>query len=809
MILSDKDRLKRMKADLKKAEAELKKNNEKLTLAETNNSFIAKRDKLEKEKEELEEKKAEIDEINLRLDKQKKATRNVNPSYAAWKKKCEEVSLTQKQIKDTESDLETAETAAERAKSAFEDAKKQEPEADNLKQVISRIDEEEQKYQQKEELERKCKELEEFDEKISTEEAEIKDREKSLEEKIQSLNKTVKEFKDKPAECSEAKSENEKLSELLADLEAIIDVQIPERKKREKELRKKQKVFSDVRDEYDEKKVRREEAERILEDSRAGILAKKLVEGEKCPVCGSTHHPEPAILKESSVSEADFKQLQEEEAELQEKKNDANTEAEKAKISLEEFEEQLRMKILDCVESPFLEMDMVGKSLQELLKAVKEAKKRAETMSEENHKKCLSLEKDCRRLKKAEKNLETAQGEETDTLNLKKEELGKKKQQTKQDLTETRAILKTLEKLSFPDWKTAKKERKQAETKKNKILNYITKAEEEKKKADNNVTASGTKLTTQNDSLKQQENEEKALRRQLETAINANGFSSVDEMLKYIVKEEDIVSLDNVVNEYHQAVETNKKQLSDARSDAEGKTVTDIEGLKAVCEEQSANVDLLRRNCHNSEARINTNKEKQKSILDRREEFEKACKENTICQRLYNLVKGTTGNGKITLEQYIQAAGFDGIIAAANRRLLPMSDGQYELYRQEDSLGKKSNNFLDLEVLDNYTGHRRPVGNLSGGESFKASLSLALGLSDTVSSNLGGVQMDALFVDEGFGTLDRKSIDSAMDILISLTGSNKLVGIISHREELMENIPQQIKVRKTKEGSQITIECGL
>ena len=160
------------------------------------------------------------------------------------------------------------------------------------------------------------------------------------------------------------------------------------------------------------------------------------------------------------------------------------------------------------------------------------------------------------------------------------------------------------------------------------------------------------------------------------------------------------------------------------------------------------------------------------------------------------------------MEQYLQAAGFDGIIAAANRRMLPMSDGQYELYRQKDSLGKQSNNFLDLEVLDNYTGHRRPVGNLSGGESFKASLSLALGLSDTVSSNLGGVQMDALFVDEGFGTLDRKSLDNAMEILINLTGSNKLVGIISHREELIENIPQQIKVKKTKAGSQITVEYG-
>ena len=104
---------------------------------------------------------------------------------------------------------------------------------------------------------------------------------------------------------------------------------------------------------------------------------------------------------------------------------------------------------------------------------------------------------------------------------------------------------------------------------------------------------------------------------------------------------------------------------------------------------------------------------------------------------------------------------------------------------------------------------RRPVGNLSGGESFKASLSLALGLSDTVSSNLGGIQMDALFVDEGFGTLDRKSMDNAMDILINLTGANKLVGIISHREELMENIPQQIRVKKTKDGSQIALESGI
>ena len=138
-----------------------------------------------------------------------------------------------------------------------------------------------------------------------------------------------------------------------------------------------------------------------------------------------------------------------------------------------------------------------------------------------------------------------------------------------------------------------------------------------------------------------------------------------------------------------------------------------------------------------------------------------------------------------------------------------MSGGQYELHRQEESLGKKSNTFLDLEVFDNTTGHRRPVGNLSGGESFKASLSLALGLSDTVSQSIGGIQMDALFIDEGFGTLDRSSIEGAIDVLVNLAGTSKLVGIISHREELMENIPEQICVKKTKDGSKFTIETSL
>ena len=279
-------------------------------------------------------------------------------------------------------------------------------------------------------------------------------------------------------------------------------------------------------------------------------------------------------------------------------------------------------------------------------------------------------------------------------------------------------------------------------------------------------------------------------------------------MKEFAVSEKEITASEKVINEYKQKAETNKVRLAEAEKEAEGRERIDVEALENVSLEQDKCVKEISDHVNAIEYRIRINREKRDNISGQRVKYEEASHQNAVHTRLYNLVKGQTGNGKITLEQYIQASGFDGIIAAANRRLKPMSDGQYELYRQEDSLGKRSNTFLNLEVLDNYTGHRRPVGNLSGGESFKASLSLALGLSDTVSSNLGGIQMDALFVDEGFGTLDRKSIENAMDILVNLSGANKLVGIISHREELMENIPQQIRVTKTKNGSTIVIDTG-
>ena len=143
---------------------------------------------------------------------------------------------------------------------------------------------------------------------------------------------------------------------------------------------------------------------------------------------------------------------------------------------------------------------------------------------------------------------------------------------------------------------------------------------------------------------------------------------------------------------------------------------------------------------------------------------------------------------------------FDRILNRANIRLLVMSGGQYELKRRRNADNVKSQSGLEIDVVDHYNGSERSVRTLSGGESFKASLSLALGLSDEIQSAAGGIQLDTLFVDEGFGSLDEESLSQAMKALIGLADGDRLVGIISHVAELKTRIDKQIIVKKEKSG---------
>lgn len=175
---------------------------------------------------------------------------------------------------------------------------------------------------------------------------------------------------------------------------------------------------------------------------------------------------------------------------------------------------------------------------------------------------------------------------------------------------------------------------------------------------------------------------------------------------------------------------------------------------------------------------------------------------------LSNTANGkVSGKEKIMLETFVQMYYFDRVIKYANRRLMVMTDSHYELKRSEDSGEKRSQTGLGLNVVDHYNGCERNVKSLSGGEAFQASLSLALGLSDEVSNEAGGIKIESMFVDEGFGSLDKDSLDKAMNALITISERNCLVGIISHVDILKEKIDRQLIVKKSLEGtSSITMQ---
>jgi exonuclease SbcC len=158
------------------------------------------------------------------------------------------------------------------------------------------------------------------------------------------------------------------------------------------------------------------------------------------------------------------------------------------------------------------------------------------------------------------------------------------------------------------------------------------------------------------------------------------------------------------------------------------------------------------------------------------------------------------------LETYVQKSYFDRILLRANIRLRKMTDGQYDLARRVVSDNYKSQVGLDLDVIDHNNGSTRPVSSLSGGESFKASLALALGLSDEIQSSAGGIKLDTMFVDEGFGSLDGESLSTAIKALSALSDGERLVGIISHVPELKRQIDKQIVVTKDRaDGSRVEV----
>lgn len=804
VIGEDTEKAKQKETVLAQAEEELQKLQGTLVSAKDNNAILERYARTKEEQEVLESQKGLFEERRIQLDRTKQATYKVKPEYDAWSAKEHEWERTKQLITDGAQTLADCQTRAGMADAKVKETEALRPEAEQCQKIVDKVREEEPRYKEREMLQH---ELGQIQLQLATQEqqeAALVTAEQMLQKRIGELQEQQAVWKEEPQQLAQAQAAHDKLLDSQKKTESIAKNLIPAWRRKQQELEEAQREYRKNQDAYESAKEAFTHADRLYRANLVGILASDLAEGNPCPVCGATHHEKLATLVEASVTAEQCKELKAVEEKKLDAFNQATASASSLRAVVQAKELQLKEQIRGCMTPAF-----IGgvEALEELLVIFERQRAKLVDAVAQSREQMDTLQQNCEKLREVEAMLARAQGTEMARLAEQRKSLVEERQSLIAKQAASQATLAALQTLSYPDWEAAMQAGNHALARVTEIQTALDTAAKEKKSADEAVARVQASIATQKQALEQQKSDAQMLKQRLNEKLTACQFASVEEMQAQVATDAEIHAEETKLADYDKKVTEVAARLSqlEQEQDARHRTLVDLEQLQQEHTSKRVQVETLRTALQAITFRIQNNCEKQQNIRAQQVAYEKAKKENDTSYRLYTLVSGQTRNGKITFEQYIQAAGFDSILQAANRHLLPMSDNQFQLYRQTNAVGKQTNTFLDLEVLDISTGKRRPVGNLSGGESFKASLSLALGLSDTIAENRGGIQMDALFVDEGFGTLDSKSLEETKDALLSMSGENKLVGIISHRDELMD-IPQKLRVTKGRGGSRIQME---
>ena len=680
-------------------------------------------DKLIKEDAEAKE------ELTGEIDKKEQKIKELTAQIA----KAEEQKKAEASLKKSEEKLVEVTEKLGEAKAAMEAANEKKPQITALGEKISALKNELPLY---DELEAKKKNLDAIIKSITDstgklaaekEKAEkIKAEIQALKEELQTLGKAEEEkFKAEHQKEALAK-EQTALSELQTQLSGLKSLEVQ---------------LADKQANYKRKSAAAEEMRRIYEannkaylDEQAGILAETLTDGEPCPVCGSTHHPSPAVKSAAAPTKAALDKRKKA-ADAAEKEAAAASETAKATIAAiaekKNYIQQSAEKIITV------------DSFDEISVALTAKKQELETALDENRRVMLKVTAQVSRKQQLDR-LIPAKEDESNSVRTKISELEKSL-------------------ASFTSTKNA----------------------EEKQ-----IEATREKLRFENKAIVQKE-----------IAVLTTQKTAIEAAIEKAVK--DYNNRDKEVAEIKSAIEETKKLLLD-------KEPCDIENEKQQLSELTTHKNNMAKKLQSVIVRLSTNVLMRKRIQEKSEEVSKIEKQWKMVKALSNTANGNiSGKAKIMLETYIQMNYFDRIITRANTRLMIMSDGQYELKRRIEPDNKQRQSGLDLDVIDHHNGSERSVKTLSGGESFKASLALALGLSDEIQSSAGGIRLDTMFVDEGFGSLDEESLQQAIRALTGLTEGNRLVAIISHVGELKERIENQIVVKKDRlGGSKATISLA-
>ena len=380
----------------------------------------------------------------------------------------------------------------------------------------------------------------------------------------------------------------------------------------------------------------------------------------------------------------------------------------------------------------------------------------------------------------------------------------------KESVDKAMTVLSELEKnlpAAYRDSLALEKEIKDLETRISSFEKSLEQAEEKRKNAETIYQA----LKEQKELLEKQAGEflkvSEEKNRILKIKVAEAGFTDWFECSQYMKEVPQLEAYENDLKIYDQSVHVEEEKIKGEKEKTAGKTKPDMNDWNEKRLKLLENMKRFAAEKAEKETELKKQKETLKKLRQLKETQKEIGEKYSLVAHLWEIAQGKeTG---INLERFVLGALLDAVTEKANLRLMEMSGNRYELLRKrgERSDGRKKAG-LDLEVFDGNTGRARPAATLSGGETFLASLSLALGLADVVQEYAGGVHLDAMFIDEGFGSLDSESLDLAMKTLQELKGQNRLIGLISHVGGLEERIPAKLRVTKTQTGSTAAFEVG-
>ena len=524
---------------------------------------------------------------------------------------------------------------------------------------------------------------------------------------------------------------------------------------------------------------------------QACMLAVELKPGQVCPVCGSTDHPQLALPTDRDVTREQMMEAENAAHDADAAYDTAKRELDRLHGRVEETENNLKQQAEELGVTGSAEDALT--SARASLTAQKEARKEAEQAkksAEDAGLKVTALEQTAKRL-------ETEQNQAAEAL----------KEQEKNESAQ-RAELEALRKrLPEMDEQTVRQNVDGLQAQCVNTEEQIRNLEESLKSAEQAVNTLQKQIETAGQEKQNAARDRAEAEQELAASLREHEFASEEEageLAQNADRNEIQTAMENLTR-WFAALDHAKNELTALAKELEGQTDADPQALRDALEQLKADINAKEQAKNGLLTRIESNQGFCKRTLELVEKARESAAQADFCSELFYSTQSRRGG--MTFEIYVQRYYFDRVIRHANRHLNEMTGGALQLCLQEPEESKGTYSGLDLSILDRATGKERNVATLSGGESFMASMSLALGLSDLVSNEISNVDLGILFIDEGFGTLDEDSLQQVLGVLNELTEqSGKLVNVISHRPELREAIRNQIRVKKTDRGSEITMQ---